>query len=269
MNLTKILTVVLLIGSLLLGFYLYTSIQKVIDDRETITTTESAIIERLRLIREAEVVFQEQKGRYTANWDSLADFIEKGRVPIVQRREEIQQQAYGGEKVIIHIDTLGFVSAKERIFKKNYSMNAADNGIFMGYKVQVGNSVIRNMKAYSIKVDDRVNEPPFQEKGIIQSLADVKEGEAIKKGKALISYSDYIFNPTIDVRKIGEIPGSPGKMFDIFAGEIDKGGFKVDVIEVKDPAPINPARKESNEQKARKPLRFGSRSDVSTAGNWE
>ena len=45
--------------------------------------------------------------------------------------------------------------------------------------------------------------------------------------------------------------------------------LKVDVIEVRDPNPINPIRKESNEQKARKPLRFGSRLDVSTAGNWE
>jgi hypothetical protein len=43
----------------------------------------------------------------------------------------------------------------------------------------------------------------------------------------------------------------------------------VDVIEVKDPKPVNPNRKESNEAKNRKPLHFGSRFDISTSGNWE
>ena len=43
----------------------------------------------------------------------------------------------------------------------------------------------------------------------------------------------------------------------------------VDVVEVRDVAPVNPNRNEENEAKNRKPLRFGSRTDVTTAGNWE
>lgn len=270
MNLTKILTGVLLAASVALLGYLYTSIQEVIDTRALIASTEAGIIERLKIIREAETVFQEQHGRYTANWDSLADFMEKGRVPILQRREEIKQKAYGGEEVKVFIDTLGYISAMDRIFKKNYSMNATDNGTFLGFKVKVGDRVIKNQKAYTIKVGERNTvDPPFQENGIIETLADVNSGDQVTKGKLLITYSNDVFNRNIDIRKIGEIPGSNGKKFDIFVGEVDKGGIKVDVIEVKDPNPINPARKESNEQKTRKPLRFGSRMDVSTAGNWE
>ena len=269
MNLMKILTVVLLSISLFLGYYLFNGIQKVIDDREVIESTEAAVIERLRLIREAESVFQEQNSKYTASWDTLVSFIENGKVPILQRREEIKQKAYGGEEVVVHVDTLGFVSAKERIFKKNYSMSATDNGIFMGYKVKVGDAVIKSQKAYSIKVGDRVNEPPFQEKGTIETLADVKESEAIMKGKSLLTFSEYIFNKNTDLGKLGEVPGMNGLKFDIFVKKIDRNGVMVDVIEVKDPKPLNPARKESNEQKARKPLRFGSRFDVSTSGNWE
>lgn len=269
MNLTKILSGVLLIGSLYLGYFLYSSIQKVIDDRAVIEATEAEVIDRLKLIREAESVYQEQVGKYTASWDTLTNFIQNGKVPIIERREEIKQKAYGGEEVIVHFDTLGFISAKERIFKKNYTMNATDFGTFMGYKVKVGDQVIRNQKAYTIRVGDQDKEPPFQEKGTIQSLADVKPGEAVAKGKILISFSDYVFNPNTDLAKLGEVPGNSGKMFTIFVGKVDKGGIKVDVIEVVDPAPINPSRKEGNEQKARKPLRFGSRTDVATAGNWE
>jgi len=269
MNLTKILTIVFTAISLFLGYFLYNSIQSVIETRKQIELTEKAVIERLKLIREAEIVFQEQHGRYTANWDSLVNFIQNGKVPILQRREIITQKPYGGEEVKIETDTLGFLSAKERIFKKNYSLAASDNGVFMGYKVKVGDQVIKNQKAYILKVGDNANEPPFQEKGTIQGLADVKPGTSVTKGTILINYSDYIFNPNVDLSKLDEVPGSPGVKFEIFAGRVDKSGLKVDVIEVKDPKPANPERKESNEQKARKPLRFGSRLDVSTAGNWE
>ncbi|MBL7852170.1 MAG: hypothetical protein JNN04_14805 [Cyclobacteriaceae bacterium] len=269
MNLTKVLTIVFTLVSLYLAYFLYNSIQSVIDTREQIDQTEKAVIERLKLIREAEVVFQEQHGRYTSNWDSLVNFIQNGKVPILQRREIITQKPYGGEEVKIEVDTLGFLSAKERIFKKNYSLAAADNGTFVGFKVKVGDQVLKNQKAYSIKVGDRTNEPPFQEKGTILNLADVKPGDAVTRGKILINYYDYIFNPNIDLSTLAYVPGSDNVKFDIYAGEVDKNGIKVDVIEVKDPKPINPERKESNEQKARKPLRFGSRLDVSTAGNWE
>jgi hypothetical protein len=269
MTLTRILTAVLLLFSLGLGYFLYSGIQEVIDTTEEIKTTEAAIIEKLRIIREAETVYQEQNGKYTASWDTLANFIQTAKVPIIQRREELKQKAYGGEEVIVHVDTLGFVAAKERIFKKNYSMNATDNGIFMGYRVKVGQEVVKNMKAYFIKVGDRTNEPPFQENGVIESLSDVKEGQQVTKGQILINYSNYVFNKNTDVTKLGEVPGKPGTMFDIFVKKIDRNGLLVDVIEVKDPNPINPLRKESNEQKTRKPLRFGSRTDVATAGNWE
>ena len=67
MNLTKILTGVLLLASIFLAYKLYRSVQGTIEERELITTTEAAIIEKLKLIREAEIVFQSVNRRYTAN----------------------------------------------------------------------------------------------------------------------------------------------------------------------------------------------------------
>jgi hypothetical protein len=269
MNLTKILTAVLFAASLFLAYRLYRSVQGTIEERELITSTEAAIIEKLKLIREAEIVFHSVNGRYTANWDSLTNFIQYGQVPIVQRREVITQKSYGVEDVQVFVDTLGFVAAKERIFKKNYTVNASDNGIFMGFKIKLGDQVIKNQKAYSIKVGEKVNEPPFQDQGIVTKLEPVRVGDELKKGQSLISLSEFIFDPNTDLTTLGNVPGKGGLKFDIFAGHVDKSGLKVDVIEVKDPKPVNPNRKESNDAKNRKPLHFGSRFDVSTAGNWE
>jgi len=266
-TLTKILTAILLILSVGMFVYLYGSVNEVIEERDRIATQENAVIDRLKLIREAEIVFLSVYGRYTANWDSLANFISSGRVPIIQRREEIIQKAYGGEDVVVHIDTLGFVSARERIFKKNYTVNAADDGTFVEYKVKIGDQVVKNQKAFAIRVLDQVKEQPFIETGTIESLP-ASPGEQVKKGQILITYWENIFNVNTDVSRIGSKPNSDVK-FDIFVGKVDKAGVMVQVIEVRDPQPDNPMRKESNEQKPRKPLRFGSRVDVSTAGNWE
>ncbi len=268
MNLTKILTFVLFGISIYLGYYLYSGVQKTVDDRKMIETKEMAVIEKLKMIREAEIVFREVNGRYTSNWDSLSNFIKNGQVAIVERREELIQKEYGGEEVIVHIDTLGFTSARERIFKQTFNVNAADNGIFMGYKIKVGDRALKNQRGYSLKVGDKVTEPPFIENGFVSSLAPLKVGDKVSKGQILMAIWDYKFNPDVDVDRIANKPGSDTK-FDIFVGKVDRGGIMVDVIEVRDPSPDNPFRSEANEAKNRKPLRFGSRIDVSTSGNWE
>ncbi|HOO10191.1 MAG TPA: hypothetical protein PKW06_09650 [Cyclobacteriaceae bacterium] len=268
MNLTKILTFVLFGISIYLGYYLYSGVQKTVDDRKMIEKKEAAVIEKLKLIREAEKAFQEVNGRYTSNWDSLLDFVKHGQVAIVERREELIQKEYGGEDVIVHIDTLGFTAAKERIFKQTFNVTAADNGTFMGYKVKVGDRAVKNQRGYALKVGDKTTEPPFIENGFISSLTPLNVGDKVNKGQILMTIWDYKFNPNVDLERIAYKPGTDTK-FDIFVGKVDRGGIMVDVIEVKDPSPDSPFRSEANEAKNRKPLRFGSRTDVSTSGNWE
>jgi hypothetical protein len=43
----------------------------------------------------------------------------------------------------------------------------------------------------------------------------------------------------------------------------------VNAIEVWNPSPIDPDRDEESEINIKKPLRFGSRTNITTAGNWE
>lgn len=265
---TRILTVVLLAISVGMLWYLYDSIDTVIKTKEDIKNKETSVTNALKLIREAEMVYLSVNGKYTASWDTLRRFIESGRVPIVDRHEKIEQLAYGGEKVTVVVDTLGFITAKERIFKKNFTVNAGDDGIFKGFLVKEGDNVLKTQRAFAIQVGTDVREQPFIEDGIVASLEKINAGDQVTKGKTLVNYYNYAFDINTDISKLGYKPGTE-VMFDIFVGKVDKSGVAVQVIEVKDPSPDNPMRKESNEQKPRKPLRFGSRLDVSTAGNWE
>jgi hypothetical protein len=270
MNLTRVISIVLFILSLVLAGYLYRSISTTISKKEEIKNTEAKIIDKLAVIREAEKIFLEQYGHYTSNWDSLINFIETGEVPITVRTETIIPLSYGVDSIRVKIDTIDMIPARDKIFKKTHTVNAQDDFTFLGFMVKVGDYVVRGTDGYKFKKAnmDRPLTYTFLDKGTISNLANITPGTEVSKGKNLISFWDYQLNPNVDVSKLSEVPGS-GKTFDIYTGWIDRNGIKVNVIEVSDPAPINPDRRDSNEAKNRKPLRFGSRTDVSTAGNWE
>lgn len=83
-----------------------------------------------------------------------------------------------------------------------------------------------------------------------------------------VQVRDSLFSSDFQVDRLPYVPDSD-KKFLIWADKINKSGVMVDVIEIIDPDPVDPTRNEENEIKNRKPLRFGSRTDVTTAGNWE
>jgi hypothetical protein len=270
MNLTRILSIVLFLVALLLAGYLYTNINSSIQFKEEVVVTERKITEKLAVIREAERAYLERYGRYTANWDSLINFIENGRVPITVRKEIITPLSYGEEKVEIKIDTVGFMSARDRIFKKNFPYNASANGVFMGFLVKEGDYVVKNSDAYRFREDgsNKTEVYKFIESGNIVHLARLKPGDKIRRGQNLANLWEYQLNTNVDVKSLSKVPGSD-KTFDIYVGTVKRGNATVSVIEVKDPAPLNPERKATNETENRQPLGFGSRVDVSTTGNWE
>ena len=196
MNITRILTIVFFLVAIGLAYYLFSRIKFAIDEEKRIAASEQMVINKLSLIREAEIAYYSVTGNYTDNWDTLANFMQNGTFYITQTTEEIITLAYGADSVIVHIDTLGTVGVYDSLFNP----------------------------------------------------------------------SKY---PNLDFGGIRYIPGTENKAFDLFADEITKGGVMVDVVEVRDTAPVDPNRKESNEARNKKPLRFGSRTDVTTAGNWE
>ncbi|MDQ3394011.1 MAG: hypothetical protein M3512_07860 [Bacteroidota bacterium] len=193
MNQTRILSIVFFVIALGLGYYLFDRIKFKIDEEDRITRIENSIIQKLKMIRDAQIAFQAVNRSYTNNWDSLIHFIETGNIYITQRRETIIPLEYGADSVYIQIDTLGSVPVKDSLF---------------------------NERRY----------------------------------------------PNFNLQRLPYIPGSDQK-FDLYAGKISRpGGAQVDVFEARDVAPVNPRRKANENERA---LRVGSRTEVTTAGNWE
>lgn len=194
MDKNKIYTYSTLLLAILLAGYLVNSIKTSIDEEERITTMESKIINKLKMIRSAQISYESINGEYTSDWDKLINFIDSGKIYLIQRREETIMLEYGAEETTLYLDTIGSISVIDSLFS---------------------------------------NSPNFSSK----SLAVV--------------------------------PGLENVKFKMWSGRIEKGGVLVNVVEVRNPKPIDPNRKESNEANIHKPLRFGSRISITTAGNWE
>ncbi len=197
MSRIKILTTVFAITSVGLAYYLYYSINTTIKETKRIATMEAAIINQLKLIREAELGYKAVHGRYTSNWDSLLHFVDSGYFYITERIETVITLDYGADSTSVQIDTLG--------------------------RVQV-----------------------------IDSL-----------------YGAHKY-PNFQLAELPYVPGIVPKVkFLIWADEIKKANLLVSSVEVWNPSPINPNRDEESEINIKKPLRFGSRTNITTAGNWE
>jgi hypothetical protein len=194
MNLTKVLSLVFFVVAAFFGYMLWKGVDDVVEAEKRVALLEAATIEKLEMLRDAQLAYQAANGKYSSTWDSLKNFIQTGTIWIVQRTETTKLLDYGAEEIKVTFDTLGSVSVVDSLFNSRK-------------------------------------------------------------------------HPDFNLDLLPVVPGSGGKQFEFFADKIEKtGGYKVNVFEIRDPAPINPKRRLNNNEKA---LRVGSRTDASTEGNWK
>lgn len=269
---TRIFSIIALVVALVLAGILIYNIKFAIDEEKRIAKSEKIVIEKLKLIRAAEKAYQEVHNRYTNNWDSLINFVEYGSYPITKRSETIIELPYGADSIVVKVDTIDVIAAKEYIFIKKHDVFAADNGSFVQFFVKLGQPVRKGQKIYqmiSATTGKKVNQIA-KEAGIVTKIETVTPNSKLNKGQLLFSMREEKFDPNTDISKLAIIPlTNPPAKFDLFADRIEKNRLMVNVVEVRDTQPVDPKRKEENDANNRKPLRFGSRTEVTTAGNWE
>ncbi len=129
--------------------------------------------------------------------------------------------------------------------------------------------VKRGEIAYELNQNGKIVGHVFRESGVLTSVADIQRGDEVQKGELLMTVQESKFSQNIDLSRLAYVPGYDDVKFEIYADEIQKGNVTVDVIEVRNPKPFDVTRTEDAEYASRRPLRFGSRTNVTTSGNWE
>jgi hypothetical protein len=193
MNVTRILSIVFLLIAIGLGYLLFKGVDNVMEEEKIIARTEARIIEKLQMLRDAQVAYLASHGEYADNWNDLRNFIEQGDIYLVQRIETTTLLEYGKEETTVRFDTLGSVPVMDSLFNERK-------------------------------------------------------------------------HPNFNLENLHIVPGSGGKQFEFFSDKIERNQRQIAVFEIRDPDPVNPKRRENNKARA---LRVGSRTDSSTAGNWE
>jgi len=269
---TRVFSIITLLIAVVLAYFLISNIKYAIDEEERISKSEGVVIGKLKLIREAEKAYQEVNNRYTNNWDSLINFIEHGKYYVTKRKEVIHLLEYGADSIEVVIDTIDIIPAKQYIFIKNHDVFAADNGDFIEFFVKKGQEIRKGQKMYSMysATAGKVVNQMSKISGVITSMENVAKNKKLAKGEILFQVREEKFNPNTNISQLAIIPlTNPAAKFDLFADRIEKNRLMVNVVEVRDIKPVDSRRKEDNEANNRKPLRFGSRTEVTTAGNWE
>ncbi|WP_297335299.1 hypothetical protein [Algoriphagus sp.] len=118
MNLSKVLSIVFFLVAIGLGYFLWKGVDDVVEKEKRIALIESAIIEKLQMLRDAQLAYEASNGKYADNWDSLKNFIQEGEIWLVERLETTKLLDYGKEETTVTFDTLGSVSVIDSLFNE-------------------------------------------------------------------------------------------------------------------------------------------------------
>ncbi|WP_373523101.1 hypothetical protein [Aquiflexum sp.] len=118
MTLTRILSIVFLIAAIGLGYMLFRSVDDVMQEEKRIAATEARIIEKLQMLRDAQTAYIATNGEYAGNWNDLRNFVQNGKIWLVQRKETTKLLEYGKEEIIVELDTLGSVYVMDSLFNE-------------------------------------------------------------------------------------------------------------------------------------------------------
>lgn len=83
----KVIQIVLLAVIVCLGYLVYTSINEPIEYEKQYNKRYSAVVNRLKLIRDAQVAYKSINNKYTGSFDTLIDFVKNGQLKMLRMEE--------------------------------------------------------------------------------------------------------------------------------------------------------------------------------------
>lgn len=121
-----VIKIVLLAAVLVLGYLIWQSIDEPIKFERNKKKRYDATIQRLKDIRTAEIAFLAVNGRFTADFDSLIDFVKHDSIPMVKAVGSVPDTLTEKEALkmgIIRRDT-SYVMTLDSLFSKGYAIDS-------------------------------------------------------------------------------------------------------------------------------------------------
>ena len=119
-----LLQAVLWILAVFFSYKIYDSINGPINFNKTKNERYALVINKLKLIRKAQIAHKDVKGTYSNNFDSLTKFIDNGIFTLIEKRDSSYMEYDRTYRIdmlreVVVVDTLGFVPVKDSLFKNS------------------------------------------------------------------------------------------------------------------------------------------------------
>ena len=193
---------VLWIASIFFGYKIYDSINGPINFNKTKNERYAVVINKLKLIRKAQIAHKDVNGIYSNNFDSLVKFIDDGIFTLIQKRDSSYMEYDRTYRIdmlreVVVVDTLGFVPVKDSMFKnsnayKNFAVVPIE-GIDAKFDI---NADIINKNGYRV--------PVFEVKVAKDVILHDQDKDLIKIENETVSV-DGVNGPTIILGSLTEV----------------------------------------------------------------
>jgi len=118
-----LIQVVLVVIILVLAFFVYESIMEPVRFDNEKRVREKAVVEKLKDIRNSQLVFRRLNGSYANEFDTLIKFIKVAEIPLVKMIPDPEDTTF--TKTIN--DTVGYIKVSDTLFvNKNYTIDQLD-----------------------------------------------------------------------------------------------------------------------------------------------
>lgn len=187
-----------------LGYLVFNSVYGPVQFNEVKEKRYVKVVERLKDIRAAQLAHQEITGTFAKDFDDLVRFIDTAEFVLTQRRDstildEEYRKTYGVDqyKDIVIIDTLGYASVKDSLFKQDQYKN------MMYVPIEGVEDKKIEMKAGTVlKNDNRI--PVFEAKVNKSVVLYDQDKDLILQEKQIVSV-DEVNGPFIKVGSMEEV----------------------------------------------------------------
>lgn len=120
----KVIEIVLLAVIVCLGYFIYNSINEPIEYEKQYNKRTTAVVNRLKLIRDAQVAYKTIHNKYTGSFDTLIDFVKNGQLKMLRMEGSLNDSLLAAgmtereaiKQGIIKRDTV-YIAVKDSICK--------------------------------------------------------------------------------------------------------------------------------------------------------
>lgn len=115
-----LIQVVLFIAIVVIGYFVYESIMEPVKFNQEKKSRDLVIINKLKDIRNSQMVFKRMNGSYSNNFDSLVAFLQDAELPVVKIIPDPDDTTF----TLTINDTIGFIKVSDTLFKnKSYTLD--------------------------------------------------------------------------------------------------------------------------------------------------